>query len=115
MNPALDKSQNEHALTVIGQSRDSEVPAAGWPFLPGLRAVWCGQRGMISALIHELTAENFGSVTAAGLDLQNGPETVAQLGNASIPTLLLFRCGQLFNRVAGSRQGKRRLTSWTRN
>jgi thioredoxin 1 len=92
----------EHELTVTDQSFDREVLAGQQPVLVDLWAAWCGPCRMIAPLVHELAAEYAGRAKVAKLNVDENPETAARFGIASIPTLLIFKNGQLVDRIVGA-------------
>jgi len=63
-------------------------------------ATWCGPCRMMAPIVEELAAETEG-VTFAKLDVDQYPDVAIGLGIASIPTLMLFRDGQMVERVIG--------------
>ncbi len=92
----------EHELTVTDQSFDREVLAGQQPVLVDLWAAWCGPCRMIAPLVHELAAEYAGRAKVMKLNVDENPNTAARFGIASIPTLLIFKNGQLVDRVVGA-------------
>jgi thioredoxin 1 len=100
MNTNIETTK--HELTVTDQSFDREVLAGQQPVLVDLWAAWCGPCRMIVPLVHELAAEYAGRAKVAKLNVDENPETAARFGIASIPTLLIFKNGQLVDRVVGA-------------
>jgi thioredoxin 1 len=99
MNALIEVIQNE--LTVTDESFSSEVLAGAQPVLVDLWAPWCGPCRMIAPVVNELAAEYAGRAKVVKLNVDENPETAALFGVASIPTLLIFKNGQLVDRVVG--------------
>lgn len=64
-------------------------------------APWCGPCRAMAPIIDELAARWAGKVTFAKLNTDENPETAMRYGIQSIPTLLIFRDGQLADQVVG--------------
>ena len=65
-------------------------------------ATWCGPCRMVGPMIEELAAE-MKNVTFAKIDVDENPDVAMGLGINSIPTLMLFKDGQLVERTVGAR------------
>lgn len=63
-------------------------------------AAWCGPCKMIAPVLEEIDAE-IDEVNIVKLDVDNNPATAAEFGIMSIPTLLLFKDGQLVGKTVG--------------
>jgi thioredoxin len=72
------------------------------PVLLDCWAEWCGPCRMIAPLLDELAAESQGRYVVAKLNVDENPQTSAQFGVRSIPTLLIFKHGQLVERIVGA-------------
>lgn len=64
-------------------------------------AAWCGPCRMIAPILEDLAREFAGRVVVAKLDVDRNPETPMRFGVQGIPTLLVFKDGQLVDRVVG--------------
>ena len=71
-------------------------------------APWCGPCRMITPIVEELAAENAGAVKVGKLNIDESGKTAQQFGINSIPTLLLFKNGEVAERWVGV-QAKSRL------
>lgn len=71
------------------------------PVLLDCWAEWCGPCQIIAPVLDELAAEAQGRYTIAKLNVDENPRTSAQFGVRSIPTLLIFKDGQLVERIVG--------------
>lgn len=65
-------------------------------------ATWCGPCRMVAPIVEELAAET-PDVTFAKIDVDENPDVAIGLKIASIPTLMLFKDGELVDKVIGAR------------
>jgi thioredoxin len=90
-------------IKVTDASFARDVLGAGRrPVLLDCWAEWCGPCRMIAPLLDELAAEAHGRYTIAKLNVDENTRTAAQFGIRSIPTLLIFKDGQLVERIVGA-------------
>lgn len=64
-------------------------------------ADWCGPCRMLAPVVEELAQEMTGKVTIAKVDTDQAVNVAAKYEVTSIPTLILFKNGQIFKRVVG--------------
>ena len=65
-------------------------------------ADWCGRCRMIAPMIEELASEYDGKATIGKLDVDNNQESSVKFGVRSIPTLLIFKDGEIVDRHVGA-------------
>ena len=89
-------------VVITDQTFEQEVmQAKGRPVLVDCWAPWCGPCRLISPILDELAAESQGRYRIAKLNVDENPQTSSQFRIASIPTLLIFKNGQLVDRIIG--------------
>jgi thioredoxin 1 len=81
------------------------------PVLIDFWAPWCGPCRMLSPIIEELSGEYQGRIVFAKMNTDENPVTLGQFNIMSIPSLLLFKDGQLVDRSVGMRP-KPMLKEW---
>ena len=100
-----------HLPAVTDQNFDAEVLKSDLPTLVDFWAVWCGPCRQIAPALEEISSSLNGKVTIVKLNVDENPATAAKYGIMSIPTLMLFKNGQLASRQVGA-QPKAKLEQW---
>lgn len=92
-------------------SFQSGVLEASEPVVVDFWAEWCGPCKMIAPALEEIATEMGGKVKIAKVNIDENPELAAQFGVRSIPTLMLFKDGQVADMKVGAAP-KTALSSW---
>lgn len=78
-----------------------EVLQSDKPVLVDFWAAWCGPCRMLGPVIEELSTDFEGKAIIGKVDVDNNQEIAAEFGIRSIPTVLIFKNGELVDRVVG--------------
>ncbi|MCR4268895.1 thioredoxin [Nitratireductor sp. ZSWI3] len=89
----------------------SDVLQAAEPVVVDFWAEWCGPCKMIAPALDEISRELDGKVKIAKLNIDENPEIAAQYGVRSIPTLMLFKNGEVADMKVGAAP-KTALSAW---
>jgi thioredoxin 1 len=89
------------AIEITDSSFD-EVIKSEQPVLVDFWAEWCGPCKMIGPIVEELAGDYEGKVTIGKLDVDANPDIPSRFGIRSIPTLLIFKGGEIVDKVIGA-------------
>ena len=102
---------SDQVLHLSDDEFDNTILTADVPVLVDFWAPWCGPCRMLSPIIEELAEDYAGKVVFAKVNTDENPATPGKFDVMSIPTLLLFKQGQLIDRAVGMRP-KPALKDW---
>lgn len=81
---------------------DSEILKSSLPVLVDFWAVWCAPCRAIAPHVEALATEYAGKVRVAKMDIDANPKVPTQYEIRSIPTLLVFKAGQVVGQIVGA-------------
>ncbi len=81
---------------------NSEVLQSDLPVLIDLWAVWCGPCKMVEPSVDKIASEYAGKLKVGKLNVDENSQTAVRYGVRSIPTLLLFKNGELKDQIIGA-------------
>ena len=90
-------------ITVTDASFADDVLLSDKPVLVDYWAVWCGPCRMIAPILEEIDATHSDKLTIAKLNVDENPRIASDYGIVSIPTLNVFKGGQVVKQIIGAK------------
>ena len=92
----------ENILHVSDEAFEEKVIQSDKPVLVDFWADWCGPCKAIAPTIEALAADYAGQLQVAKLDVDSNPKTATKYGIRAIPTMILFKNGQIEEQITGA-------------
>jgi thioredoxin 1 len=93
--PSIEEPMSEHIHYVTDGNFDSEVLQSTTPVLVDYWAEWCGPCKAIAPILDEVAKEYAGKLKIAKLNIDENQSTPSRYGIRGIPTLMLFKNGNV--------------------
>ena len=90
------------AVEITDSNFDQEVLKAETPVLVDFWAEWCGPCRMVGPVVEELAGDYEGKVKVGKVDVDTNPQISMKYGIRSIPSLLIFKDGEVVDQIVGA-------------
>ena len=94
---------SEQIVHITDDTFEAEVLKAAQPVLVDYWAEWCGPCRQIAPMIDALATEYAGTVKVGKVNVDDSPQAAGQYGVQSIPTLMIFKGGEIVDRFVGAK------------
>ncbi|GAA4091037.1 MULTISPECIES: thioredoxin [Actinomadura] len=90
-------------ITVTDDTFEEKVLKSDLPVLVDFWADWCGPCKMVAPVLDEIAKEYAGRLTIAKIDADANPQTGIKYGVMSLPTLNLYKNGEVVEQIVGAK------------
>jgi len=98
-------------VTVTDETFERDVLKSAGPVLVDFWAEWCGPCKQIGPALEEIAKELKGDLTVAKVNIEESPSTPSRYGVRGIPTMMLFKDGQMTSMKVGA-MPKQKILDW---
>ncbi len=91
-------------IELYKETFEQEVLQSDIPVLVDFWVTWCGPCKMIAPIVKEIADEYDGKILVGKVNVDEEPDLTMQYNVSSIPTLMVFKNGQLVNKAVGYRE-----------
>jgi thioredoxin len=98
-------------VKVTDDTFEADVLKASQPVLVDFWAEWCGPCKQIAPALEQISEEFAGAVTVAKLNIEDSPAVPTRYGVRGIPTMMLFKDGQMASMKVGA-MPKQKILEW---
>ncbi|HUP63677.1 MAG TPA: thioredoxin [Thermoanaerobaculia bacterium] len=93
---------NDHVKQITDSEFDSSVLKSDKPVFVDFWAPWCGPCRVVGPIIEELAPSYDGKVVVTKMNVDDNPAVAQKYGVTSIPTLMMFKGGEVVDRAIGA-------------
>lgn len=91
-----------NVLAVTDDNFESEILKSDTPALVDFWASWCGPCRAIAPVVEEISEDFAGKIKVAKMNVDESPKTPGQYGIRAIPTLIIFKGGEVADQITGA-------------
>jgi thioredoxin 1 len=95
-------AENPNVINIMDADFDDQVLKSQVPALVDFWAAWCGPCRTVGPVVEELAEEYAGKVKVCKVNVDDNKQVPARYGIRGIPTLMLFKNGELVDQIVGA-------------